>query len=200
MPAIAHFDALLSSHTINPNHLGERRSEVIEVVYKDFPVTINAHLKIPDRMIDTACTQEQFRAYLDRHVFCWPTLRDCRKMMDSYTRKEPNEAFAVLEFDAYSLLLAHDSAVKLSKYDSGSSPRFPSRCSYRKSVEMFVTLDDFRSLINNTVPTKTSEIHEILIEDRVMNVSKYLRAVYTDDDQEVPERWKGLRKPATELS
>jgi hypothetical protein len=140
LPVIAHFDALLSSYKINPHFAGERRSEAKEVGYYEYSITINAHLRIPDSMIDTAITQEQFRACLDRHVFFWPTLKDCQKMMDTYTRREPDEGFAILEFDAYSLLLGHYSSVKLSKYDSGSSPRFPTRCFYKKSPDMFLPL------------------------------------------------------------
>jgi hypothetical protein len=190
--SIAHFDALLSSYNINPHFAGERRSEAKEVNYYEYSITINAHLRIPDSVIDVAITQEQFRACLDRHVFFWPTLKDCQKMMDTYARREPDEGFAVLEFDAYSLLLKHYSAVKLSKYDSGSSPRFPTRCSYKKSPDMFLPLTCFKSVLNNTVPAKASEIREVLIEDQVINVSKYLRTVYVDNCKVIPECWGGL--------
>jgi hypothetical protein len=59
----------------------------------------------------------------------------------------------------------------LSKYDSGSSPRFPTHCSYKKSPSMFLPLSEFKSIMNNTVPVKASEIREVLIEDQVNNVS-----------------------------
>jgi hypothetical protein len=195
LPAIAHLDALYSSYTINPNLAGQRRTEPKEVGYHNYLVTINAHLKIIDSMIDPSTTQEQFRACLDRHVFFWPTLKDCRKMMETYARREPDEGFAVLEFDAYSLLLDHFSAVKISKYDSGSSPRFPAKCSYKKSPAMWLPLNRFRTVVNNTVPTKVSEIREILVENQVTRVSQYLRAVYTDSFEAVPECWGALVKP-----
>ncbi|WP_141335641.1 MULTISPECIES: hypothetical protein [unclassified Paenibacillus] len=199
LPAIAHFDALLSSYNLNPHGAGERRSEAKEVNYHEYSVTINAHLRIPDSMIDAETTQEQFRACLDRHVFFWPTLKDCQKMMDTYTRREPDERFAILEFDAYFLLLEHYSAVKLSKYDSGSSPRFPTLCSYKKSPDMFLPLNGFKIILNNIVPTKASEIREVLIEDQVINVSKYLRAVYVDNCKVIPECWRDRAKPLADL-
>ncbi|MFD0694728.1 DUF7002 family protein [Paenibacillus sp. GCM10027628] len=199
LPAIAHFDALFSSYKVNPHFEGERRPEAREVAYAEYSITINAHLKIHESMIDTATTQEQFRAYLDRHVFFWPTLKDCRKMMETYARREPEEAFAVLEFDAFSLLMEHHRAVKLSKYDSGSSPRFPNRCTYKKSPEMFLPLEYFKSILNKTVPANASEIREVLIEEQVINVSKYLRAVYVDNCKAIPECWSELAKPQADL-
>ncbi|WP_442603969.1 DUF7002 family protein [Paenibacillus sp. KN14-4R] len=199
LSAIAHFDALLSSYQIDPHSAGERRAKAKEVIYDTYPFTINAHLKIPDLMIDKAVTQEQFRACLDRHVFFWPTLKDCQKMMETYARREPNEGFAVLEFDAYSLLFAHYSAIKLSKYDSGSSPRFPTLCTYKKSPDMFLPLHLFKSIVNNTVPAKASEVREVLIEDRVNDVSKYLRAVYVNNRRDIPVGWSELARPLADL-
>ncbi|MFD0682541.1 MULTISPECIES: DUF7002 family protein [unclassified Paenibacillus] len=199
LPAIAHFNALLSSYNLHPHFAGVRRTEAKEVDYNNYLITINAHLRIPDSMIAPGVTQEQFRACLDRHVFLWPTLRDCRKMVDTYARREPDEAFAVLEFDAFSLLLQHYSAGKLSKYDSGSSPRFPTHCTYKKSPAIFLPLSDFKSIINNTVPVKASEIKEVLIEDQVNNVSKYLRALYANNSKDTPECWSALLKPMDRL-
>jgi hypothetical protein len=198
LPAIAQLDMLLSSFKLNPEFAGERRLKAMKLKHKQHSVTINAHLKISDSMIDAAITQEQFRACLDRHVFFWPTIKDCQKMMGSYARREPGERFAVLEFDAYSLLSAHYSAVKLSKYDSGSSPRFPTRCTYKKSLDMFIPLDRFQHVWNNTVPVKASEIHEVLIEDRVSHISSYLRAVWIDQGGEIPDCWRGLERPLSD--
>ncbi|TXK85192.1 DUF7002 family protein [Paenibacillus sp. N3.4] len=199
LPAIAHFDALLSSYHINPLLPGERRLEIKEVNVDEQLMTINAHLRIPDSMLEVGITQEQFRACLDRHVFFWPTKKDCRKMLDTYARREPDEGFAVLEFDAYSLLTAYYSSVKLSKYDSGSSPRFPKHCFYKKSLDMFLPIDNFKSVWNHTIPTKPSEIREVLIEERVSNVSHYLRTVYVDHSELIPERWKSRAKPLASL-
>nr|WP_156043172.1 hypothetical protein [Paenibacillus sp. UNC451MF] len=199
MQAIVQLDALFSSYKINPKSPGKRREEAQEINYSEHAITINAHLRIPERMIDPSSTLEQFRACLDRHVFFWPTLKDCQKMMDTYSRREPDEAFAVLEFDATSLLINHYSAVKLSKYDSGSSPRFPNNCSYRKSPDMFLPLRSFRTVTNGTVPTKVSEIKEVLIFDQVHNVSQYLQAVYVNKCIEIPEQWRELKKLWSDL-
>lgn len=200
LPAIAHLDKLLSSNKINPISTGERRLKPEQVSYHEYSITLNAHLRIANSMIDAATTQEQFRACLDGHVFFWPTLRDCKKMMDTYVRREPDEAFAVLEFDAYALLSEQYSNVKLSKYDSGSSPRFPTRCSYKKSLDMFLPLDEFMIKSNNFVPTKASEIREILIEGQVTGVSKYLLSVYVNKWEDVPESWRSLTQPLANLS
>ena len=199
LPAIAHFDALLSSHLINPHSTSERRSAACKVNYDDFSVTINAHLRIPDIMIDPSTTQDQFRASLDQHVFFWPTLRDCQKMMDTYARREPEEGFAVLKLDAHRLLSNYYTSTKLSKYDSGSSPRFPANCSYKKSEAMFLPLHEFKRVTNRIVPTKASEIKEILIADKVHDVTNYLLAIYVEDYTFVPERWREFAKPWQDL-
>ncbi|MFK4301333.1 MULTISPECIES: DUF7002 family protein [unclassified Paenibacillus] len=196
---IAYFDAILSSYQINHHIAGERRVKAVQVDYEGYDITINAHLRIPDQMIDAAITQEQFREALDRHVFFWPTLKDCQKMMNTYSRREPEERFAVLELDAYSLISGHASAVKLTKYDSGSSPRFPAHCSYKKSLDMFLPLDRFQVVRNNFVPVKPSDIREVLVEDRVNHMSSYLKSVYVDHGEDVPERWRNLTRPLADL-
>jgi len=198
LPTIAHLDALLSSYQIYPYAAGEQRIKPREVDYLGDLVTINAHLRIPEQMMDAECTLEQFRSYLDRHVFLWPTIKDCQKMLDTYTRREPNEAFAILEFDAYSLLSHHYSKVKLSKYDSGSSPRFPKHCTYKKSQKMFLPISEFGHAANPIYPSKASEIKEILVEDEVSAISHYLRSIYVGDSTFVPECWRGLVKDLRE--
>lgn len=150
-------------------------------------------------MIDPSTTQAQFRAILDLHVFFWPTLRDCQKMMDTYVRREPEEGFAVLKFDANELLSKHCASTKLSKYDLGSSPRFLTNCSYKKSEEMFLPLHEFKRLTNRIVPTKASEIKEVLIADKVHDVSNNLLAVYVEDYHSVPERWRKFVRPWQDL-
>ncbi|BBI33292.1 DUF7002 family protein [Cohnella abietis] len=195
LPAIAHFNALMSSYSLNPYFAGERRVEARKVKLHDYSITLNAHLKIVDSMIDASSTQEQFRAYLDRHVFLWPTLKYCQKMWATYMRREPDERFAILVFDAFSLLSENYSAVKLSKYDSGSNPRFPAHCTYKKGPNMFLPLHSFQIITNHTVPVKASEIKEILIEDQVSNLSKHLRSIYVDHIEDIPECWRNLAKP-----
>src|SRR4051812_9967162 len=86
LAAIAHFDALMSSKHLNPELVGERRTEARLVNYQSYAITINAHLRIKETMFDPSVTQEQFRDCLDRHVFFWPTERDVLKMLDTYTR------------------------------------------------------------------------------------------------------------------
>ncbi|KJB86068.1 hypothetical protein AZ66_20950 [Paenibacillus sp. E194] len=68
-----------------------------------YTMAINSHLGILESMLEPTYILQQFRACLDRHVFFWPTARDCLKMLDTYTSREPSEAFAVLQCDAYSL-------------------------------------------------------------------------------------------------
>ncbi|UKS30509.1 hypothetical protein LOZ80_16810 [Paenibacillus sp. HWE-109] len=199
LPAIAYLDKLLSSYALYPEFAGERRTTAKQVRYQNYQVTINAHLRISEEMIDPASTLEQFRACLDQHVFFWPTAKDCRKMVETYAGREPEQGFAVLEFDAISLLTAYFGRVKLSKYDSGSSPRFPKSCTYRKSPAMFLPLGQFQTINNNLVPTKPSDIKEVLIKDHVSDVSHYLRTLYMDDTRNVPPHWGAQTMPLASL-
>ncbi|WP_438444223.1 DUF7002 family protein [Gorillibacterium sp. sgz5001074] len=199
LQVIAAYDALLSSGILNPGSTGARRTVPMELLLGNQRVTINPHLRIPDQMLYSGVTQEQFRACLDRHVFFWPTRRDCLKMMETYARREPAEPFAVLEFDAVSLLSEHVARAKLSKYDSGSAPRFPHTCRYRKTPDMFLPLPRFRTVTDALVPVKSSEIHEVLIEERVSHVSRHLRAVYADAEAFVPACWMERIRPYAEL-
>ncbi|MBP1964489.1 DUF7002 family protein [Paenibacillus aceris] len=199
LKAIAHFDTLFSSYSIQPFYGGARRLEPEDINYHDQRITINSHLRIADSMIDASTTQEQFRAYLDRHVFLWPTLKDCQKMMATYARREPNEAFAVLEFDAYTLLNKHRSVAMLSKYDSGSSPRFPKHCSYKKSLAMFLPLEEFSLVKNDLVPSTPSQIREVLIKNKMSGVTELLTAVYVSGSVEPPVGWRLLIKPWLDL-
>jgi len=199
LEAMAHYDALMSSYALDPLDAIRRRATAKQVVYGNFTVTLNAHLRIPDSMIDPSTTQEQFREALNRHVFLWPTKRDCQKMLEMYSRREPDAAFAVLEFEAYSLIASHYAAVKLAKYDSGSAPRFPKHCSYRKSPDLFLPIDDFMQVKSSIVPVKASEIKEVLVEHRIDDVSAHLRAIYVDDEKAVPAKWRHLAAPLDEL-
>lgn len=199
LPAIAHLDALFASHRMDPSSSGARRTERKKVVHLGMQMTLNSHLRIADSMIDPSTTQEQFRACIDQHVFFWPTLRYCREMLAMYTRREPDEGFAILEFDAYRLLSGSGDNVYVSKYDSGSSPRFPARCSYRKSIEMFLPLREFESTVSRLVPTKPSEIKEILIRHEITHLSDYLISVYAPSSEGVPECWKEITRSLEEV-
>ncbi|MCD1257923.1 hypothetical protein B5M42_003585 [Paenibacillus athensensis] len=199
VPAVAALDRLLSSSRLCPDGIGERRARAAAVRASGYEVVLNAHLRIPDGMLDPATTQEQFRATLDAHVFFWPTRRDCRSMLNTYEKREPGERFAVLEFDAYSLLTRQPDAVRLSKYDSGSAPRFPHLCGYRKSPAMFLPLRRFRHELNSLVPVKAAEIREVLIVGEVPQIGRQLTAVYLDEAGDLPESWTGLWRPLAEL-
>jgi hypothetical protein len=199
LSAIAHFDSLWSSHRILPDSEGERRLATREVCFGRFEITVNPHLRIPADLMEGDCTVEQFRAFLDRHVFFWPTRQDCLKMLTTYQRREPSEHFAVLELEASPLLLAHWKSVRLSKYDSGSSPRFPKNCMYRKSPDMLVPLADFGHKNNYSIPVKPSEIKEILIENQACSITHFLKAVYSDNLIDIPSDWSGMSKIMDEL-
>lgn len=199
LPSISHFDTLFSSGTFAPADRGTRRSQPVEVKAGPFTITLNAHLRIPDSMMSPSTTQEQFRACLDRHVFFWPTLRDCRCMMETYHKREPEESFAVLKLDAYALLRDHYPDVRISKYDSGSSPRFPKSCTYRKSPDILLPLVCYKKRTDRTVPSKASDIKEILVERRVNNLSGYLISIYVQPGAAVPDRWRALVRPYADL-
>ncbi|MRN52759.1 DUF7002 family protein [Paenibacillus monticola] len=196
LQAIATLDGLYSSALLSPEFSkGIRRSEVKHIYVNDQSIVLNAHLRIQPEMMDADTTEEQFRTCLDHHVFLWPTERDCLAMANMYSRREPSEAFAILQFAAYELLADHFAAIKLSKYDSGSSPRYPHRTSYRKSCRMFLPLDSFSKTTDRLIPSKPSEIKEVLIEDKLAPLSKYLQTIYCSEILQVPSRWRPLVRP-----
>ncbi|MBB3151739.1 hypothetical protein FHS16_001785 [Paenibacillus endophyticus] len=199
LSVISQFDSLYSSQLLYPQSNAERRTAPKEVGFRNQNVIVNAHLRIPDQMIDASYTQEQFRACLNGHVFFWPTIRDCRKMIETYAKREKNEAFAVLEFDAPAFLQEHYADIKITKYDSGSSPRYPQKCLYRKSPNMFLPLTLFKSKMCSLVPVKSSEIKEVLVENHASCISKHLLAVYTEDFRHIPSCWSKRGKPWSEL-
>jgi hypothetical protein len=199
LPSIYRTDSLSSSFRLAPEFAdGNRRTASIIVRQSADEATLNPHLHIPVNMMEDGCSPEQFRAYLDRHVFLWPTASDCRKMLETYTRREPQERFVVLALDAFSLLRNHYANAKLSKYDSGSAPRFPHLCTYRKSPAMFLPLLQFNENARrnktpgNVLPSVPSQIKEVLIENKVSQLSAYLRAIYIADDRAIPEEWRSL--------
>ncbi|WP_435168718.1 DUF7002 family protein [Paenibacillus glycanilyticus] len=196
---IAHFDSIWSSQHLLPESTGERRTLREEVSYEGASITVNSHLRIPEAMMEAGCSVEEFRNFIDKHIFFWPTKRDCLKMLTTYMRREPDEAFAVLEFEASELLLAHRESVRLSKYDSGSSPRFPKSCNYRKSPAMFVSLADFGRRTDHAVPLKPSEIKEILIEEQARSITRLLRSVYAPTQEHVPLAWLPNYQPLDRL-
>ncbi|MFF2907246.1 DUF7002 family protein [Paenibacillus sp. NPDC057934] len=201
LQAIAHFDALYPPSVIAP-HLskGKRRSEKHSTLFNEQAVILNAHLRITDEAMDPDTTPEQFRACLDRHVFLWPTKRDCLAMLGMYSRREPDESFAILQLDAAALLTDHFGIIALSKYDSGSSPRYPHRMSYRKSCKMFLPLNRFRQSTATFVPGKPSEIKEVLVAGPLTPLSKYLQTVYCTAESLVPQRWKALAETLAVLN
>ncbi|WP_420831135.1 DUF7002 family protein [Paenibacillus artemisiicola] len=200
LPAIAHADAIRSSLSITGDESGTRRPSPVATLEDGRAVIVNAHLRIPAAMMAPGWTVEAFRACLDRHVFFWPTRRDCLAMLETYARREPDERFAVLELDAASLLAANQDAVKLSKYDSGSSPRFPKRCGYLKSPAMLLPLAAFGAPSDAPVPAKPSEVKEVLVEGAVRQASRYLRRLYVANAADAPDRWSGLAAPLGEFA
>ncbi|WP_020616507.1 DUF7002 family protein [Paenibacillus daejeonensis] len=196
---IADTDSLLSSDLLAPQLSGIRRHKPTIVDYEGRQVTLNAHLRIPEAMMAPGVSDTAFHAYLDKHVFCWLTKRDCWHMVESYTRREPTLTLAVMELDAAALLMDYEGRVKLSKYDSGSAPRYPGRCSYRKSPEMFVSLSSFGQIEGQGKPMKPSEIREVLIEDKIERVSSYINAFYCDDMGAIPGGWDAIYRPMSAL-
>ncbi|MDR6879380.1 DUF7002 family protein [Bacillus sp. 3255] len=194
LASIGHVNALYSCYRVDPALSNERRLWSREVDFYGNIFIANAHLRISDQVMDPKITQLEFYNYLDQHVFFWPTYRDCRKMLDIYSRREPDEDFAILQLEAHPLLCDFYDRVVLSKYDSGSSPRFPVHCSYKKSLDMFLAIDQFQLVQKNDVPTKPSEIREVLVREKVTNLSSYLGAVYCNDMEKVPEKWRPYAK------
>jgi hypothetical protein len=200
LDSILFSNALYSSYAVNPNPIGERRDTSLRKELKGKLMILNSHLPIANSMMDPDTSLNQFRTFLDKHVFFWPTLRNCQKMIGIYGRREPNEEFVVLKFDAYLLLRDYYKSVRLSKYDSGSMPRYPSRCLYRKSLKMFLPLDEFKRTNSKLVPTKPSEIYEILISEKVGNLDRYLQAIYSTVANPSNLYWKKLHRSWAEIS
>ncbi|ETT73318.1 hypothetical protein C173_12100 [Paenibacillus sp. FSL R7-277] len=196
LPAMAAFDTIYSSAVLSPAHAaGERRAVAHRVSYAGQAAILNAHLRITPEAMDPGTTAEEFRRCLDRHVFLWPTWRDCLAMAAMYSRREPGEVFAVLKLDARRVLADHYTRIRLSKYDSGSSPRFPHRMAYRKSCRMLLPLAEFMSASGRDIPVKPSEIKEVLAQDKLAPLSQYLQTVYCSQPQLVPELWQPLCRP-----
>lgn len=197
--SISTSDELYASDVVHPNPHGKRRTEKEAHRINGKRVILNAHLQISSNMMDTDTNVSQFRAFLDQHVFLWPTLRLCQQMLQMYSRREPCEKFAVLQLDAYPLLSDHYDRARLSKYDAGSMPRYPKRTSYRKTLRMFLPLDEFRERNDSLVPRIPSEIHEILIHGSVSSLHSYLQAVYCTDITDVPNAWAHLYRSLREI-
>ncbi|QGQ94722.1 hypothetical protein EHS13_07390 [Paenibacillus psychroresistens] len=195
LKGISTLDTLYSANRIDPMSSVQRRTDRRVIELNGHLFTINAHLRIANSLIDSSTTQLEFREYLDQHVFLWPTLRDVQAMINTYSRREPEESFVILKFDASSLLLNNFNSIKLSKYDSGSSPRYPNNCSYKKSPKMFLPLEAFGIIDDSLIPTKPSEIKEVLASDQLTNLTQYLQAVYCEHEKDVPERWKAFWEP-----
>jgi len=199
LPMLAETNQLSSSLQLAPQLAGIPRSEAVVVRKGDQRATLNAHLRIPEQMMASGVTSAEFHAFLDRHVFFWPTWKDCRYMLASYARREPGQQLAVLEMDAASLLLEHAERIKLSRYDSGSAPRYPHRCRYRKSPAMFLPLLLFGEANRDDQPRRASEIREVLVADGLERFSDYLTAVYCEQRDSVPLRWQSLNRSLSAL-
>lgn len=199
LTSMASSDSLFSANKSRPLAVYQKRATPVKLSFQDQIITLNAHLKIVDSAIHPDLTQLEFFAYIDHHVFFCPTVREVHKFLANYSRREPKESFAILQFNAQSLLLDHFNSVKLSKYDSGSSPRFPNRSTYKKSLDMFMPLREFGSRHDHLIPMKSSEIREILIVHEVEHITKHLEAVYVNLRENVPLSWRKLWVPLTEI-
>lgn len=194
LASIAHLDALYSCIEADPALAANSRGSRQELELHGHVFIANAHLRIADQVMDAGTTQREFQQYLDRHVFFWPTRRSCQKMLEIYSKREPGEGFAVLQLDAQSLLTDFFDQVKLSKYDSGSSPRYPARTFYKKSLNMFLPIKRFEAVSEHVLPAKPSEIFEVLVEGKVTNLTRYLQGIYSKHEADIPERWRGYAR------
>jgi hypothetical protein len=199
LSSIVTSDTLYASDKVHPNPQGKRRTEKEVHQTNGNRVILNAHLQISTDMMDTDTNVSQFRSFLDQHVFLWPTLRLCEQMLQMYSRREPCEKFSVLQFDAYPLLSDLYDRVRLSKYDAGSMPRYPQRTSYRKTLRMFLPLDEFGERRDILVPRIPSEIHEILVQSSISRLQRYLQTLYCTDITDVPSPWAHLYRPLFEI-
>ncbi|WP_420329387.1 DUF7002 family protein [Paenibacillus gorillae] len=88
----------------------------------------------------------------------------------------------------------------MTKYDSGSSPRFPDRCGYRKSLSIFLPIEQLGTVNRHDVPVKVSDIKEVLVAGGVTSISLHLKAMYADHPgTDIPEYWKALHQPLSML-
>lgn len=199
LPSIISSDRLLSANSLHPCGPDNRRTQPVEILHPAGIAILNPHLRIADSMMAEGVSQEDFRSWLNRHVFFWPTVRDCLQMLEVYRRREPNSRFCVLALDTRLLLAAHYANIRLTRYDSGSSPRFPHRCSYRKSPELFLPLHQFGSSTRADTPASVPEIKEVLADGRVTGIAQLLRVIYIQPGEELPDSWSRLRRPLEDL-
>lgn len=195
LPSIILTDRLQSASLLHPGNQDDRRTNPVEIRHAAGMAILNPHLRIADSMMAEGVTQKDFRSWLNRYVFFWPTVGDCRRMLEVYRRREPEGQFCVLALDTRRLLSTHYAAIRLTKYDSGSSPRFPHRCSYRKSPELFLPLEQFGSSSRTDTPASVPEIKEVLADGQVTGIAQLLRTIFIPPGEELPADWRHLRKP-----
>jgi hypothetical protein len=190
--SIAHFDAMFSCHRVDPTLSQQRRTTSITTSYQGQVFIANDQLKIHDSMMATGITKQAFRAYLDKHVFFWPTYSDCKRMYTSYVRRQPNNQRVIFKFRAFDLLLSNFSRTKICKYNSGSNPLNIHACSYRKGPHIFLPANDFEVVQRHDVPTSPTEIREVLVEGEVVNISRYIEKIYCPNINMLPVSWRGF--------
>lgn len=64
---------------------------------------------------------------------------------------------------------------------------------------MLLPLQRFRLDHNPALPSKASEIREILVEQQVNHLSSYLLGLYTNQLEGLPEQWSSLARPLSDL-
>lgn len=192
--SIAYTDTLYSCQSVDPSLSYRRRTEAIAINFNGFKFVANDQLKIHDEMMAPGVSKKAFRTFLDKHVFFWATHTDCKRMYKSYERKQPKNKRVVFKFNASDLLLQNFPRVKLCKYNSGSNPLNIRACNYRKGPHIFLPARLFLSKHSDDVPTSPAQIREILIEEKVKHISKYIDTIYCHNKSDLPSHWKKFYK------
>lgn len=183
-------NALYSCQAIDPTLSLTRRVQSTQTTLDGITMYANDQLRIAESMFQEGTTPQQFRTHLDQHVFFWPTLTNLKKMLESYQKRQPGAEKIVFKINARQLLIDYFHDVFLSKYNSGSSPLYPSSCNYRKSTAMFLPINNFRNPANLAQPSSVAEVYEVLVRGRVENLDTYINTIYCGSVDSLPEDWK----------
>ncbi|WP_288185008.1 hypothetical protein [uncultured Sporomusa sp.] len=192
LESIYYFNKLISCAIASPSLSVSRRKCPQEINYQGHVFIANDQLPISETIMEYGCLVQQFRQFLDRHVFFWLRRNDCRIMYKSYARRNHNKQAVIFVLNSRLLIQHNFHRIKLCKYNSGSSPLYPQTCNYRKSPNIFVQASEFGLTSNSTHPSKANDIKEILVEDQVADLSIYIQQIYTSSNSVLPDPWKGF--------
>ncbi|MBC9784988.1 hypothetical protein H1S01_10755 [Heliobacterium chlorum] len=195
LESIQSSNTLISCNSVDPNLSKDRRSKPIETIYNEKTFIANDQLEIVNSMFADGITPHDFRKFLDRHVFFWLNKGDCLSMFGSYKRRIPQKKAAIIVFNAQTILSACWDSTKFCKYNSGSSPQNPSSCTYKKNFDIFLPANCLGTNRCPHVPTKVSEIKEVLVESKVMNLSDHVEKVFTESVDQIPRDWQDYYCP-----